>query len=312
MPFFSVVIPLYNKQAYIAETLNTVFAQTFTNFEVIVVNDGSTDDGGTTVKAFNDERITYIETVNRGVSAARNTGITAGKGKLIAFLDADDYWLPAHLENLYNLYNNHPSSGIFVSRYYIKNPAVSNYVKPVFKNLTDDYTGIVADVFSSSLNYRVVWTSALAVPKSVFNELGSFKEHVTHPEDIEMWIRIATHCTVALSNSYTAVYNYDVAGSLSKRKMAGRKIMDFTAFTEAEKNNPGLKAFLDQYRLEYAVKFKTEGDAINANTLYNQAAAYNINLKSRLLYFLPPFVLRGLLTLKHWLHKKGFNFTVHD
>lgn len=312
MPFFTVVIPLYNKQDYIADTLKTVFAQTFTNFEVIVVNDGSTDNGGTIVKTFNDDRLTYIETVNRGVSAARNTGIDAATGTLIAFLDADDYWLPGHLKELYDLYHQYPQSGILASRYFIKNPALNNYVKPVFKDIADDYKGIVPHLFGSSLNYRITWTSALAVPKSVLSESCGFSEHVTHPEDIEMWIRIAIKYPVTIGNQYTAIYNYEVPGSLSKRKMAGRKIMDFTMFTEAEKKDTGLKAFLDQYRLEYAVKFKTEGDIANAVKLYRQAAPYNINLKSRILFALPPFILRGLLNLKHWLHKKGLTFTVHD
>ena len=100
MVFFSVVIPLYNKANYIENTLKSVLDQTFTDYEIIVINDGSTDESEAVVRQFNDKRIQIFHQKNQGVSVTRNLGIEKSTGKLIAFLDADDYWLPNHLQEL--------------------------------------------------------------------------------------------------------------------------------------------------------------------------------------------------------------------
>src|SRR5262245_2597869 len=106
MPFFSVIIPLYNKENYIRNTLKCVLEQSFTDFEIIIVNDGSTDNGLKVVKEFTDSRIVIEEQTNKGVSAARNLGIEKAAGTMIALLDADDYWFPNHLEVLHALHTD--------------------------------------------------------------------------------------------------------------------------------------------------------------------------------------------------------------
>ena len=98
MATISIVIPLYNKGFIISETLDSVLAQTFTDFEIIIVNDGSTDNGFEIVSQFSDKRIKLFQQQNKGAAAARNLGIEKATGELIAFLDADDYWYPNHLE----------------------------------------------------------------------------------------------------------------------------------------------------------------------------------------------------------------------
>ena len=99
----SVVIPLYNKEKSIAQTLECVLNQTYKDFEVIVVDDGSKDNSAAIVAQFTDTRIHLIRQENGGVSAARNRGIEEAQGKYVAFLDADDVWLTDHLESLVNL-----------------------------------------------------------------------------------------------------------------------------------------------------------------------------------------------------------------
>ena len=100
----SVVIPLYNKEKKIEYTLKSVFTQTFQNFEIVIVDDGSTDNSVEEVEKFTDSRIRLIHQTNAGVSAARNRGIEAASGELIAFLDADDVWMPEYLATQYGLY----------------------------------------------------------------------------------------------------------------------------------------------------------------------------------------------------------------
>lgn len=311
MPLFSVVIPLYNKEPFIAQTLQSALAQTFTDFEIIVVNDGSTDNGGNVVQSFTDSRIHYISTKNHGVSAARNKGIAVAIGQLIAFLDADDHWKPNHLEALYNLHKVHPQAGMYCSRYITR---IGNGVlqKPVFIGLPEDFAGIVPDVFASSRINRVALTSALAIPKSVLDVVGGFNENTTHPEDTELWIKVMMHHPVAITNAYTMEYNFDLPQSWSRASMKSRKIMDFNQFKNEEKFNKSLKDFVDIYRIEYALKYRIEGDIANANKLYNNADATSIAFKTKLLFATPPFVLRTMLRLKHWLHRKGISFSIYN
>src|SRR5690606_11844396 len=101
MAFFSIIIPLYNKEKYILATLESVFQQTFEDYEIIVINDGSTDSSEQKVLQLNHQKISYYKTENKGVSAARNFGINQAKGRFITFLDADDYWLPHFLSEIY-------------------------------------------------------------------------------------------------------------------------------------------------------------------------------------------------------------------
>lgn len=311
MAFFSIITPLYNKQDLIATTLQSALAQSFTDFEIIVISDGSTDRSDDIVKNIADPRIVYYKTANRGVSAARNTGIGLAKGKIIAFLDADDIWESNHLQFIYNLYKENPTAGMLLSRYTIR---IGNgkYIKPYFINVPDDYNGIVQDFFWSSLVYRLAITSAVAVLKEVFALTGTFNTNVTHPEDTELWIKIALKFPVAITNAYTMVYNFDLPESWSRQKMKGRKLMDFNQFLKEEAVNKSLKAFIDIYRIEYALKFRIEGDVKNSQLLYRQAAPENIHYKTKLLFVTPPFILRTLLNLKHWLHKKGIAFSVYN
>ena len=120
MAFFSVVVPLYNKEQHIARCIKSIMDQTFPDFELIVVNDGSTDGSMDIVAGFEDERLQCIHTENQGVSAARNRGIAEATSKYIALLDADDYWLPQHLESCHEIINAWPQQvDIYCSGYQV-------------------------------------------------------------------------------------------------------------------------------------------------------------------------------------------------
>src|SRR5690606_11857402 len=110
---FSIVIPLYNKEQSVTNTLQSVLNQTYTEFEVVIVNDGSTDNSVEKVEAFNDPRIRLIHQANAGVSAARNKGIEEAKFEWIAFLDADDLWMENHLSTLRNMIETYPEYKAF-------------------------------------------------------------------------------------------------------------------------------------------------------------------------------------------------------
>ena len=245
------------------------------------------------------------------MSAARNKAIELSTGKLLAFIDADDFWEPNHLQVLYDLYIQNPEAGIFASRYAIK-MSPHSIIYPSFKGIDDNYSGIVTDYFGSSLKYRIAFTSAVAVPKEVFKTTGVFNTSLTRTEDTEMWLRIVLKYPVAISNKVTAKYNYHLPKSLSKVNIRKSKVFDINSFSEHEDDNKSLKIFLDLYRMQYAMRFKIEGDIQRSKELFKQISPANINIKAKLLFKLPPFTLRLLLQFKHWLHKVGIVPRVYD
>ncbi|UOK41251.1 MULTISPECIES: glycosyltransferase family 2 protein [Flavobacterium] len=310
MPFFSVIIPLYNKENYIRNTLKCVLEQSFSDFEIIIVNDGSTDNGLEIVKEFTDSRIVILEQTNKGVSAARNTGIEEASGTLIALLDADDYWFPNHLEVLHKLYSDFPDAGMYCSRYKIKF-AENNLYTPKLNGISENFRGIVPDFFHSSYVDRIAWTSIVAIPKEILKTIGGFNTEVSNGQDLDLWIRIAVKFPAAISDGITAHYHYEISDSLAKRSILNKKLMDFGQFSEDEKKNPSLKKFLDIYRIEYALHYHMFGNDDKMTFYLKNIDTENLAYKTKFLFLLPGSVLRTLLKVKRWLNEIGINFTVY-
>ena len=206
---FSVVIPLYNKEKYIRKTIESVLLQTYPFFEVIVVDDGSTDRGVEMVEEEGDERVCLIRQENLGVSVARNRGVVEAKEQYIAFLDADDYWHPMFLQRMAEMIACYPDAGLYASRYA---EVVNGKLHPFDLRLTSDfmrgyisYFELYAKTFLSP-----VWTSAVVIPKKVFSSAGGFTPGVRAGEDIMLWIKIALKESVVYLNEILAYYNNDV------------------------------------------------------------------------------------------------------
>lgn len=307
-PFFSIIIPLYNKENAIEKTLKSVFNQSFTDYEVIVINDGSTDKSEQKATAFSDDRLRLISTENKGVSQARNFGITESSGKLIAFLDADDYWFPNHLEVLHQLHINFPEAGLLATNYqfYFSDKKI---IQPIFDTIpTEKWSGIVTDFFKSSLKYRLAWTSAVAVRKDVLETVGNFDEKITlgAGEDTDLWIRIALNYPVAFDNEVSAYYQMSTENRISLSKTLERRFSKLDKFSVEEKNNSSLKQFLDLYRAEFALKHKLAGDK-ESFVFYKKAISKeNLHWKTKLLFNLPTF----LLPILYYFKKKLEHFNI--
>lgn len=310
MIYFSVIIPLFNKEKFIEATLRSVLEQSFTNFEIIIVNDGSTDTSEEIVLKFNDARIKCFSKKNEGVSVARNYGIQQSKGVYIALLDADDLWFPNHLEVLNKLIYTFPEAGLYASRYISK---VSEYkhITNNFLKIAENFSGIVPDFFYSSLISRIALTSAVAIPKSVLNKTGLFNPNISSGQDLDLWIKIALFFPVAITNSVTVEYNTIDSNSLSKTNIRDKNLIDFSQFQENEKNNPSLKAFIDVNRMDYALKFKISGDLKKANEYYKSIAKENITVKNWIVFHLPRWIQIPLLRFKKKLYKNGIYFSVY-
>lgn len=310
MPFLSVIIPLYNKEKFIQNTLQSVLNQIFMDFEIIIVNDGSTDKSLDIISGFNDDRIVVINQQNSGASATRNRAISEAKTNYIAFLDADDYWHPNHLEELVKLIYDFPNCGMYCSRYQTI-IAKNHIIKNSFSySITDDYRGIIPDFFDASLINRVATSSSIIVPKNTILENNGFNCEISSGQDLELWTKIAIHNKVAINNTISAIYHFEATNSLSKTNITRKTLIDFKQFYLSEKNNESLKKFLDIHRLEYALQFRIAGDLEKSN-FYLKDITSKIPFKTKVLLFMPGFILRFLLKTKHLLKKIGIDFTVY-
>jgi glycosyltransferase involved in cell wall biosynthesis len=206
-PIISVVIPLYNKEKSIYRTIRSVQNQTEQRFEIIVVNDGSTDNSVSVVQGLLDSgRI--INQKNAGSSAARNRGVLEAQTDLIAFLDADDEWKPGFLSHILRLRNNFPDCGAYATFYEnIQTNGRVSYL-PLHEIPPEPWIGILPDFFQILQRYPFN-SSSVAVPKKVFNDLGGFPVGVNRGEDSIMWIRLGANYPIAYSPSRQSIYHQD-------------------------------------------------------------------------------------------------------
>jgi glycosyltransferase involved in cell wall biosynthesis len=207
-PWFSVIIPLFNKEATIERALRSVLNQTLQDFEIVVVNDGSTDNGPEIVRSFNDHRITMIDQQNAGVSVARNKGIESSKYDLIAFLDADDEWKPSFLETISNLRNKFPTCKVFATNYiYCEENGACRF--PIIRGVsTHPWEGILTDYFAiAEKSDPPLWTSAVVVEKKALKSVGMFAKGVSAGEDLLVWVKLALDCKIAYSTQPNAIFN---------------------------------------------------------------------------------------------------------
>lgn len=204
----SVVIPLYNKEKQIAHTLQSVFNQTFQDFEIIIVDDGSTDGSVAEVEKFSDSRIRLIHQKNAGVSAARNRGIEEAKSDLIAFLDADDEWKPEYLATQYHLSQKYPDCNVFACNYEFRN--LEGKVTPtIIRKLPfTGEDGILSNYFEvASCSHPPLWTSSIVVKKQAIQAIGGFPVGIRSGEDLLTWARLAVNGQIAYSKKVVAIYD---------------------------------------------------------------------------------------------------------
>lgn len=207
-PLISVVIPLYNKGPYIARALNSVLAQTVQDFEIIVVDGRSNDDGPLIVKSSQEKRIILLEQKGWGVSSARNQGIYHSQSDFIAFLDADDEWMNDHLETLLRLRIKYPDAGAYSTAYIIANTRLK-MKKPNFKDIPKKpWEGLLSNFFkSAAFSFSPVLTSAVGIPRKILVEFGGFNENYWLGEDIDLWARIALKYPIAFSWGGMVIYH---------------------------------------------------------------------------------------------------------
>ena len=220
----SVIIPLYNKALHIERTVMSVLQQTVQDFEIIVVDDGSTDGGSEIVGRLPDTRVRLIRQENAGVSAARNRGITESRAELVAFLDADDEWKPQFLETILGLQKMFPEAGAYATAYEIYKPN-GTIMRPSYKGIpASPWAGIIPNYFQAGLGPQPVCSSAVAIPKHVFKDVGEFPVGVVAGEDADTWLRIALRYPVAFSHTCQAIYHKEATNRAAVRHICHAEV----------------------------------------------------------------------------------------
>ena len=216
-PQISVIIPLYNKAPYIGRSIESVLSQTIQDFEIIVVNDGSTDGGENIVAEYSDSRIFLINQKNSGVSVARNTGVNAAKADVVAFLDADDEWLPEFLETILSLVMKYPNAGIYATGSSYSYTGGKHEIQRVY-GINNMYEGIVPHVFRiAAINRCFPGTaSSSAVSKQVFLEVGGFLVGEKIAEDLDFFVKVCLHYPYVYHHHSLSLYHIDAENKATK------------------------------------------------------------------------------------------------
>ena len=215
MPYFSIIIPLYNKASYVCKALGSIAAQTYTDYECIIIDDDSTDNSWAVAENWLAKNILHdngcfhlLSQPNQGVAAARNNAVREAKGTYLCFLDADDWWKPTFLEEMAWHIAQYPDAGLYATNYV--------YYKPGKTHVALDMPTGYIDYPKAYLQSTAmpVWTGAVAMPRRVFEETGGFPAGVRLGEDFLLWAKIAMRYPVAFLNKPLAYYNNDVPATL--------------------------------------------------------------------------------------------------
>ena len=310
---FSVIIPLYNKAPYVAKAIESVLGQTYRDFEVIVIDDGSTDQSLEVAKTFENKSITIVSQPNSGVSTARNNGVKIAKYPYICFLDADDWWHPTFLEEMKRLITDFSDAGIYGSGYYIVKNGQER-IAPIgvpqgFERGIIDYCEVYAKILCMPLT-----SISVAIPKHIFDEEEGFKSKLKFGEDFDLWIRIALKHKVILVNKPLAYYNQDV--DVNNRGVAVHKIyspvnhfiFNLDYLYDNEKNNHRLKILLDKLRVYILLKYRMQKAFPKEYNAEIKKVDFSVQpLGVRLQYYLPIWFLKQYYGLKFivWNIVKG-------
>lgn len=248
---FSIIMPLYNKAPYVSKAIESVLSQTYKDWELIIVDDGSTDDSYSvaqnTLSKSVDGNVTLVTQLNSGVGAARNNGVKLAKNDYFCFLDADDWYETTFLEAMERFISDYPDAGIYATDYFY----VKNNRKRVNHKANTGYINY-CKVYTES-NSMPLWTGAVCLTKSKFDEFNGFPEKIKLGEDFCLWIRIALNYKVAFLNKPLSNYNQDVdvAHRLTRHlhKPEHHMLFNLSELESYEKSNADYKRLMDKLRV---------------------------------------------------------------
>ena len=298
-------MPLYNKEKFVADAIGSVLVQAFADFELIIVDDASSDSSLEVARQFQDKRIRIISHErNLGLSSARNTGIAASQTALIAFLDADDLWKPDFLTWIIDLDKKFPEAGVLATAYEEWHGKVNLSVRI---NLDwSEKMGIVPDFFEAALFQPIFCFISAAVRRRVFDDVGMFDPEITFGEDTDFMIRALQNHKLAFYNKPCAVYRMQSQNQITARPSGALRFTDFDKYDD--KPGSSFAKYLDANRYFIAMKLRIAGDS-RFDDLVRTINRENLSAKQRLMLLAPLPLVQVLQKLKNSLLKSGVRLT---
>ena len=272
-PTFSVVIPTYNHVNYLRESLKSVMDQTFTDFEVIVVNNFSTDTTLDVVREVGGDRVQVVNYQNHGViGAARNAGITVSEGTYVAFLDSDDSWYPNKLERVSEAIQSNPQVGLFCHNqdWFRENePAIQSHFGP-----PPEYSG---DMFEHlMLEYNGPSTSATVVARKYLDEVGLFSEdpgYIT-VEDYDLWLKLSQVCSFRFIDEVLGSVEFHAESAADNIELHFKNGLTLIDKHSPELRNPSRSCPDSAIRRLYARSFYTAARKYQRKGAYSKPLDY--------------------------------------
>ncbi len=289
----SIILPLFNKEQWVVSCIRSILNQSLNTFELIIVNDGSTDKSLDLVKEnFADERIRIVTQTNKGVSAARNAGICLARFDYIAFIDADDLWHPEYLSICQKIIGVHSHIDIFGSGYTYMQDAMQLSWPEIGK--LDFYE--VHSYFKNAHKAPLFWTSATIVKKEIFDKVGLFNTALKAGEDLDLWFRIMLKGKGLKINNLLACYRLTGSDQKNIFKLPNihnhlvSKILNESYFYKKEiATTPFLGQFISYYTLNYLFLYYFDSNQYKeAWKIYlSIPLKYKLSKVRYLLYWLP-------------------------
>lgn len=301
MPKFSVVISVYNKEKYIFNTLQSILNQTFRDFEMVVLDDGSTDNSKEEILKIQDKRLKFYSEKNRGAGAGRNFVIKKATGDYIALLDADDYWFPFYLSEQNKLIEKYPAESVFATAQEVKN---GKYVHPREYSLPANFQkeGVV-NYFQASTLSSILHSSSTVIKRTIFEKTGYYNPTIKSGQDTDLYIRIGLNYSVVFSKKICSSYRI-IENSLFRSSSSLKEKIKFDRYASLEKENQQLKKFLDLNRFSLAIFAKTHNDKNGFKKLKHEIDIENLNSKQKFILRLPSEIIKFLFVLKKNIQEK--------
>ncbi|MBL4662662.1 MAG: glycosyltransferase family 2 protein [Flavobacteriaceae bacterium] len=305
---FSVVISVFNKANFLANTLASVLAQSYTNFEVIILNDGSTDQSENIIQPFlSDSRIRYYSEENKGAAAGRNYVIQKATAPYIALLDADDIWKPNYLEEQHRLIEKYPNEMVFATNSEVISK--EKILQRAYSVVINDREDVIVDYFKASYLDSILHSSTTVIKKEAFDEVGLYNPKIRSGQDTDLYVRLGLKYPVVFSPKICVQY-LNIENSLfrSSKKLSHKPT--FEDYEQFEEGNYGLKKFLDLNRYSLCIIAKLEGNKEGFKKLYEKIDLTNLNKKQRFLLRQNHKILKQFLKLKNSITKLGIKLSV--
>jgi glycosyltransferase involved in cell wall biosynthesis len=310
MSFFTVIIPLYNKEKYIENAIKSVLNQTFTDFKLLIINDCSTDASATIASKYESDKVQiFTHEKNAGLSASRNTGIKNANSNYITFLDADDLWKPTFLESIFQLIQNFPEARIFGTNYeevwesVIKKPHNGSEIFPI------DFSGYI-NFFKINIKQGIYNHGSVCFHKEVFEKIGYYNQNIGFSEDLDFNIRANYNFKLAYLNSVQMSYFMQTENQLTQSSLHNKTIPDFDIYENWAKTNSDLKKYLDFERYALGKRLKKNND-LRWKKMIANIDFRNLNWKQNILLKMPIFILNLIDKLKLFLLKFGIKTSTY-